>query len=120
MRDVAAFTGFAEAVAFDCLGEDDGRLPLVFDRHFVRRVNFLWVVPAAFETADLVVSQSLGSGQENQVLSAQQSLAAPKHVGQLAAQGQGCRPVPGAELVETILVRAGRPARGFRACRRCV
>ena len=49
MRDVAAFAGFAEAVAFDRLGKNHGRLTFVFDRRFERGVNFLRIVPATLE-----------------------------------------------------------------------
>ena len=58
MRDVAAFAGFAEAVAFDGFGENDRRLAFVFQRGFVGGINFLRVVTAAQQFANLLVASN--------------------------------------------------------------
>ena len=59
MRDVAAFAGFAQAVALDRLGQDDRRLALCFDRRLVGRVDLLRIVAAAAQLAQLLVGQVL-------------------------------------------------------------
>ena len=51
MRDVAAFAGFAEAIAFDGFGENDRGLALVFHRGFVSGINFRRIVAAAHQLA---------------------------------------------------------------------
>ena len=57
--DVLAFAGFAEAVALDRAGEDDGRLPLVLDRGLVGVVDLDRVVAAEPQPLQLVVGQVL-------------------------------------------------------------
>src|SRR5436190_16697738 len=57
MRDVAAFAGFAEAVTFDGLGKNHGRLSFVFGGGFVGGVNFPRIVPAAIHLAQLLVRE---------------------------------------------------------------
>ena len=59
MRDVAAFAGFAKPVAFYRLGQDHGRLALVFKRRFVGGINFARVMAAAQEFANLVIRQMI-------------------------------------------------------------
>ena len=55
MGDVLPFTRLAHAVAFDGFGEDDGRLPLVFHRRGIRRINFVRVVATTIEAPDILV-----------------------------------------------------------------
>ena len=50
MRDVLAFAGFAQPIAFDGFGEDDGRAALVLDGGFVGGINFARIVTAAAQT----------------------------------------------------------------------
>ena len=56
---VAAFAGFAQAVAFDGLGEDDGGLALVFDGALVGVVDLLRIVAAAAQAAEFLVAHVL-------------------------------------------------------------
>ena len=57
VRDVAAFAGFAQAVALDGLGQDDRGPALVFDGGFVGGVDFARVVAAAQQLVDLLVGE---------------------------------------------------------------
>ena len=57
MRNVAAFTGFAQAVAFYRFGEDDRGLALVFHCGLVSGVYLPRVMTAAQQFANLVVRQ---------------------------------------------------------------
>ena len=59
MRDIAAFAGFAQAVAFDRLRENDRRRAFVFHRRFVGGVNFHGIVTAAQQLANLVVGEMI-------------------------------------------------------------
>ena len=68
MRDVAAFAGFAEAVALDRLGQDDGRRALVLDRSLVGRVHFLRIVAAAQQLANLIVGQMIDHLEQLRIL----------------------------------------------------
>ena len=54
VRNVAAFAGFAEAVAFDGVGEDQRGLALVFERRFVGVVDLLRIVAAAAQLEALL------------------------------------------------------------------
>ncbi|MCG3129310.1 MAG: hypothetical protein FLDDKLPJ_00036 [Phycisphaerae bacterium] len=67
VRDVAAFTRFAQSVTLDRLGEDDGRLSLVFDGGSVRGVHLDGIVPAAAHAEDLLVRQRLRELQKPRV-----------------------------------------------------
>ena len=49
VRDVLPFAGLAQAVALDGLGENDGRLAVVFDGRLVGRVDLKRVVAAAVQ-----------------------------------------------------------------------
>ena len=64
MRDVAAFAGFAQAIAFDGLGQDHRRLAFVFHRGFVGGINFFRIVAAAQQFVDLVVGQMIDHLQQ--------------------------------------------------------
>src|ERR1039458_253454 len=55
VADVAALTGFAEAVSLDGLRENHRRRALVLHRRLERCVNLLWIVAAAYELVNLVV-----------------------------------------------------------------
>ena len=55
MRDVAAFAGFAESIAFDGFGQDDGGRAFVFHGALVGVVDFLRIVAAALQCEDLFV-----------------------------------------------------------------
>ena len=57
MRNVAAFAGFAEAVAFHRFGQNHRRLALVLHGRFVGRIHFARIVAAAQQLADLVVGE---------------------------------------------------------------
>ncbi len=57
--DVLAFAGFAEAVALDRSGEDDGRRALVLDGGLVGVVDLDRVVPAERHLLELVVAEVL-------------------------------------------------------------
>ena len=59
VRDVLAFAGFAEAVAFDGPHEHDRRLPLVLDRGLVAVVDLDRIVTAEPQLLQLVVGQVL-------------------------------------------------------------
>ena len=59
MRNVAAFAGFAQAVALDGLGENDRRLAFVFHGGFVGGINFARVVTAAQQLVNLLVGQMI-------------------------------------------------------------
>ena len=59
MRNVAAFAGFAQAVAFDRLGQDHRRLALVFHGRLVGGIHLARVVAAAQQLADLVVGEMI-------------------------------------------------------------
>ena len=55
VRHVAAFAAFAQAVALDRLGEDDGRLALAFDGRLVGGVDLFGIVAAAAHLLQLLV-----------------------------------------------------------------
>ena len=57
--DVLAFARFAEAVALDRAGEDDGRLPLVLDRGLVGVVDLDRIVAAEAQPLQLIVGEVL-------------------------------------------------------------
>src|SRR6266478_2655378 len=57
VRDVAAFTGFAQAVAFYRFGENDRGLTLVFHCGLVGGVHLSRVMTAAQQFVNLVVGQ---------------------------------------------------------------
>ena len=57
MGDVAAFAGFAQAVALDRLGQDDRRLALVLDGRLVGGVDLLRIVAAAAQLLQLLVGE---------------------------------------------------------------
>ena len=59
VRDVLPFARFADAVALDRAGEDDGRLPGVLDGGLVRRVDLDRIVPAERQLLQLLVGQML-------------------------------------------------------------
>ena len=59
VRDVLAFARFAESVALDRAGEDDGRLPLVLDRRLVGVVDLDRIVAAEAQPLQLLVRQVL-------------------------------------------------------------
>ncbi len=59
MGDHHAFAGLAHAVAFDGLGENDGRLALVLARRLVGGVDLDRIVAAARQRPDLVVGPVL-------------------------------------------------------------
>ena len=67
MRDVLAFAGFAEAVAFDRAREDDARCAFVLDRGFVRVVDLDRIVPAERHLLQLVVRQVLDHVEQPRV-----------------------------------------------------
>ena len=64
VRDVAAFAGFAQAVAFDGLGQDHRRLALVLHRGFVGRIDFARVMAAAQQLVNLLVGQMIHQLQQ--------------------------------------------------------
>ena len=68
VRDVAAFAAFAQAVAFDRLGEDHGRLALALDGRLVGRVDLLRIVPAAAHLLQLLVGVVLHHLQQLGIL----------------------------------------------------
>src|ERR1044071_1976256 len=57
MRNIPAFAGLAQAVAFDCFGQDDRGLPGVFGGGLVGGVDLASVVAAAKKLADLLVAE---------------------------------------------------------------
>ena len=57
MRNVAAFAGFAEAVAFHRLGQNHRRPALVLHRGLVGGIDFARVMAAAQQLANLVVGE---------------------------------------------------------------
>ena len=59
MRDHLPFAGRAHAIAFDGLGENDGRLALVVDRRLVSSVDLDRIVPASGQRPDLGVGPIL-------------------------------------------------------------
>ena len=59
MGDVLAFAGFAEAVSFDGLGQDDGRRARVLGRTFVCRVDLDRVVTTQTQARELLVREML-------------------------------------------------------------
>ena len=64
MRNVAAFAGFAQAVAFHGLGENNRGLALVLHGGLVGGVNLARVVTAAQQLANLFVAQVIHQGQQ--------------------------------------------------------
>ena len=64
VRDVAAFAGFAEAVAFDRVRQNYRRRAVVFDGGFVRGVNFSRIVAAEPQAAELLVGERLDQFQQ--------------------------------------------------------
>ncbi len=68
MRHVAAFAAFAQAVAFDRLGEDHGRLAFAFDGRLVGRVHFFRIVAAAAHFLELFVGVVLHHLQQLGIL----------------------------------------------------
>src|SRR5205085_1623845 len=65
--DVAAFTGFTEAVAFNGFGEDDGGLAFVFGGGFVSGIDFSRVMPAAVHAMKLLVGEMVDHPQQLRV-----------------------------------------------------
>ncbi len=59
VSDVLAFAGFAEAVALDGLGQNDGGRTLVFDGGFVGGVDFDGIVTAQTHAGELLVGKML-------------------------------------------------------------
>src|SRR5438128_12422000 len=59
MGDVLAFAGFAEAVSFDGLGQDDGRRARVLDRSVVSRMDLDRVVTTQTQACELLVREML-------------------------------------------------------------
>ena len=59
MGDHLPFAGRAHAIAFDGLGEDDGRLALVIDRRLVGGIDLDRIVPASGQRPDLGVGPVL-------------------------------------------------------------
>src|ERR1041384_4326473 len=55
MRNVAPFTCFTQAVAFDSLRQNNCRRPLVFDGTFVSRINLCGIMTAPEQFMDLLV-----------------------------------------------------------------
>ena len=55
MRDHLPLAGRPHAIAFDCLGEDDGRLALMIDRSLVGGIDLDRIVPASGQRPDLGV-----------------------------------------------------------------
>ena len=64
MGDVAAFAGFAHAVAFDGLGENNGGPAFMFHRGVIGGVNFHRIVAAAQQLADLVIGEMIDHRQQ--------------------------------------------------------
>ena len=67
VRDVLAFAGFAESVAFDGLGENDGRRSGVINRRFVSGVNFDRIVTAEAHAGELLVRKMLDHLQQPRI-----------------------------------------------------
>ncbi len=59
VRRVASLARFAQSVALDGGGEDDGRRSLVFDGGLVGSVDLLWVMAAALQFGQLFVGEVL-------------------------------------------------------------
>ncbi len=74
VRDVFAFTSFAEAVALDRAGEDDGRAALVFRSGFVGGVNFPRIVTTETQAAELFVAQRFDKFEQARI-GAEETLA---------------------------------------------
>src|SRR5439155_24770247 len=55
MRDVAAFTGFAQTVALDCLRQNHRGLSFVFNGGFVSGIDFSRIIAAPQQLVDLLV-----------------------------------------------------------------
>ena len=68
MGDIAAFAGFAQAVALDRLGENHRRRAFVFHRRFVGGVNFHRIVTAAQQLANLVVGHVIDHLKQLRIL----------------------------------------------------
>ena len=64
VRDVLAFTRFAEAIPLDRTREDHGRRPLVLDRRFVRVVDLDGIVSAERQLLELIVGEVLDHLQQ--------------------------------------------------------
>ena len=64
VRDVLAFARFAQSVALDRLGQDDGRCAGVIDRRAVSGVHFDRIVPAQPHARQLVVGEMLDHLQQ--------------------------------------------------------
>ena len=67
MGDVFAFASFAEAIALDGAGEDDGRAAFVFGGGFVGGVNFARIVAAEAQAAQFVVGERLDEFQQARI-----------------------------------------------------
>ena len=55
MGDVLAFASFAESVAFNCLGQNNGRRSGVLDRRLISSMNFDRIVSAQPHARQLLV-----------------------------------------------------------------
>src|SRR5208337_2141849 len=64
VRDVLAFAGFAESIALDGLGENDGRRSRVLHRRLIRGVHFDRVVTAQPHAGELLVRKMLDHLQQ--------------------------------------------------------
>ncbi len=67
VSDVLAFTRFAEPVALNRLGENDGRRPGVIECRAVSCVHFNWIVPAQSHARELIVGEMLDHFQQARV-----------------------------------------------------
>ena len=64
MGDVLAFAGFAQSVALNRLGQNDGRRSLVLDRRFVSGVYFDGIVTAQPHARQLLIGKMLDHFQQ--------------------------------------------------------
>ncbi len=67
MADVAALTGFAQAITFDGFGQNHGWLTFVQSRRLVRRIHLLRIMPAALEFLDLGIGQVVDHGGQGRI-----------------------------------------------------
>ncbi len=74
VRDVLAFTGFAEAVALNCLGQNDRGLSGVIDRRTEGCVNLDRIMAAEAHARQLIVGEMLDHLQQARI-AAEQVLA---------------------------------------------
>ncbi len=67
MRDVLAFTRFAEPVALDSARENDRRRALVFDRRLVRGIDLARIVPAEPQPPQTLIGHGLDKLEQTRI-----------------------------------------------------